>query len=187
MKSHLTLAALSLGLFTLCYTGALAQEKAAAKDEVAEGLLAHVYDIGEAIEDFPDVPKDKKPTLKKVDKTIDVNVGMDKWPGTDLDEHFFIRWTGKIKIPKDGKYKFFVESDDGSRLYVNDKQVVTNGGLHGMHEQSGEIELKAGEYDIKIEMFENEGEAGCKLSWEGPGVAKEVVPASALSHKKSDE
>jgi hypothetical protein len=60
-------------------------------------------------------------------------------------------------------------------------------GLHGMHEESGEIELKAGEYDIKLEMFENEGEAGCKLSWEGPGVAKEVVPASALSHKKSDE
>jgi hypothetical protein len=187
MKHLLTIAALLLGVCERCSSGALAQERAAAKDEGAEGLVAHIYDIGEAIEDFPDIPKDKKPTLKKVDKTIDVNVGMEKWPDTDLDEHFFIRWTGKVKIPKDGKYKFFVESDDGSRLYINDKRVVHNPGLHGMFEQSGEIELKAGEHEIKLEMFENEGEAGCKLSWEGPGIAKEVVPASALTHKKSEE
>lgn len=173
-------AALTIGLAASLAWTAADDEK---KGEAQAGLLCQIWDIGEEIEDFPD-PKAIKPVVTRADKTIDVNVGMDTWPGTELSDYLFIRWTGKIKIPKDGKYTFYLESDDGSRLYVDGKQVISNGGLHGMHEEKGTVELKAGSYDIKIEFFENGGEAGCRFSWSADGIEKQIVPETALSHTK---
>jgi len=62
--------------------------------------------------------------------------------------------------------------------------VVDNGGLHAMQEGLGDVDLKEGDHEIKIDYFENEndGGAGCVLSWECPKMEKEVVPAKALFH-----
>jgi len=144
------------------------------------GLQAEFFALDGELEDFPSIPADKKPTLQRVDKTIDVDAGDNAWPGTQLSEHFYIRWTGKLRIPQDGKYTFFLNSDDGSRLFVGGKQVVDNGGLHSAEEKSGDVDLKAGDHDLKLEFFQNEGEAVCKFSWQPPGKDKEIVPAAAL-------
>jgi hypothetical protein len=148
------------------------------------GLTGEYFELGVAVEDFPTIPTDKKPTLKRVDKNINFRSTEMTFPGTKLQSHFAIRWTGKIKIPKDGKYTFYLESDDGSRLLIDGKQVVENGGLHEMQETSGSVELKAGDNDLKIYYYlnENDGGAGCVLSWKTEGIIKEVVPAKALFH-----
>ena len=153
--------------------------------DLAPGLLGEYFAMDSAVEDFPKIPADKKPTLKRVDKTIEFRSTGPTFPGTKLDNHFAIRWTGTIKIPRDGQYTFFLESDDGSRLLIDGKTVVDNGGLHDMQEQSESVELKAGEHEIRIDYFENEndGGAGCVLCWKGKDLAREVVPASALFHK----
>lgn len=41
---------------------------------------------------------------------------------------------GWIHLPEEGVYTFFIESDDGSRLFINDALVADNDGLHGMVE-----------------------------------------------------
>jgi len=61
---------------------------------------------------------------------------------------------------------------------------VDNGVLHAMEEKSGEIELEAGDVEIKLELFENEGDVGLKLLWEGPDLSKRIIPPEALFHKK---
>jgi hypothetical protein len=151
--------------------------------ELQPGLQGEYFDIGGNVEDFPNL-EGKKPVLKRVDKKIDFRSTGPTFPGTKLDNHFAIRWKGKLKAPKDGDYTFFLESDDGSRLLIDGKMVVDNGGLHDMQTQTGNVDLKAGEHDIQIDYFENEndGGAGCVLSWRPKGMDKEVVPASALSH-----
>jgi len=151
--------------------------------ESEPGLLGEYFAVGGNLEDFPK-PEGKKPDLKRVDKTINFRSTGPTFPGTKLDNHFAIRWTGKIKIPKDGTYTFFLESDDGSRLLIDGKTVVDNGGLHDMQTQDANVDLKAGEHDLKIDYFENEndGGSGCVLSWRLKGGEKEVVPASAFSH-----
>jgi hypothetical protein len=146
------------------------------------GLLAEYYGMDSSIEDFPKLAADKKPTVKRVDKNVNFESTQEAWPGTDLVDHFYIRWTGKLTASKAGKYTLFLESDDGSRCFIDGKQVVNNGGEHGMEEQSGEVELTAGAHDLKIEFFENEVDAGCKFFWQPPGQDKEIVPATALSH-----
>ncbi len=149
------------------------------------GLVGEYFALGGAVEDFPKIEADKKPTLKRVDKTINFRSTGPTFPDTKLDNHFAIRWTGIIKIPQDGKYTFFLESDDGSRLLIDGKIVVDNGGLHDMQEQSDSVELKAGEHEIRIDYFENEndGGAGCVLCWKSKDQARAVVPASVLFHK----
>jgi hypothetical protein len=149
-------------------------------------LKAEYFDMGDAVEDFPAdaAIKDKKPTVTRVEKQVNVEGTTDKWPGTELTSHFYARWTGVIKIAKDGKYKFITSSDDGSRLFIDGKQVVDNGGLHAMEEKDGDVELKTGNHDIKIEFFENDGDHGCVVSWEPAGGAKQVIPADVLFHKK---
>jgi PA14 domain len=155
--------------------------------DLEPGLNAEYFDLGSSVEDFPKL-EGKKPALKRVDKTINFRSSGPTFPGTKLDNHFAIRWTGKIKVPEDGTYTFYLESDDGSRLLIDGKQVVDNGGLHEMQEQDGKIELKAGEHEIRIDYFENEndGGAGCVLSWKTKTRSKEVVPATALFHEAKE-
>jgi hypothetical protein len=165
--------------------GLLSANLSIAAEEPAPGLKGEYFDFGSTtVEDFPTIPADKEPTIKRVDKDLNFRSTTMTFPGTKLQSHFAIRWTGKIKIPKDGKYTFFLESDDGSRLFIDGKQVVENGGLHEMQENSGNVELKAGDHEIKVDYYENEndGGAGCVLSWKTASLAKEVVPAKALFH-----
>ncbi|MFZ9880549.1 MAG: M12 family metallo-peptidase [Phycisphaerales bacterium] len=87
---------------------------------------------------------------------------------------------GFLSVPAGGEWTLFLSSDDGSRLFVGDTLVVNNDGVHGMLEASGAIALAAGMHALRIEFFEATGGAGLVFSWQGPGVGKQVVPASAL-------
>jgi hypothetical protein len=175
---------LATALVALC-SGAFCQE--AAQDERRPGLIAEFFNIGKPMEEFPTVTVERKPDLRRIDRQINYEQTSDTFPGTNMADHFYVRWTGKIKIPRDGKYTLFTESDDGSRLWIDGKVVVDNGGLHAMEEKSGDVDLKAGEHDIKVELFENDGNVGCKLSWESQGTAKEILPEGALIHKKDKD
>ena len=90
-------------------------------------------------------------------------------------------WTGWINVPASGEWTLFIESDDGSRLWIGDQMLADNDGLHGMVERSGTIALAAGKHPVRLAFFENGGGAGMILRWQGPGVAKAVIPASALT------
>ena len=171
----------------LALAALVAFNSAAAADDVKPGLLGEYYDMDGAVEDFPTIPAEKKPTIKKIDKQINIDSVDENFNGTNLGQHFYIRWTGQIKIEKAGKYKFYLESDDGSRLFIDGKQAVNNPGLHGMEKKDGEIELTAGTHELKLEFFQNEGGAGCKLGWSTEGVAEEIVPEKALWHKADAE
>ena len=148
----------------------------------APGLLAEYYQTPEGTEDFPDFPPDKAPDLKRVDMNINVESTQDDWPGTHFKDFFYIRWTGTIRIPADGKYTFLLESDDGSRLFIDGKQVLDNGGAHGMEEVAGSLQLSAGDHALKVEYFEKDIDAGCKFSWKSDKIEKQIVPATVLFH-----
>ena len=100
-------------------------------------------------------------------------------PGGQQDG-FATRQTASILIPKNGRYTFYTNSDDGSRLYINDQLIVNNDGTHGMQERSGRIRLSAGLHKIQVNYFENGGGDGLIVSWAGPGIGKQPIPAANL-------
>lgn len=153
-------------------------------DDLKPGLVGEYFHVGQPMQDFPKLDKDAKPRFKRVDKQIDFLVTAGDFGATKLSDHFYVRWKGLLRAPRDGRYRFYTVSDDGSRLTVAGKKVVDNGGLHSMQEAAGEIELKKGDHEILLEYFENTDHAGLRLMWEGPEIAKDAVPSKALHHSK---
>lgn len=93
---------------------------------------------------------------------------------------FALKLSGVIAIPRDGKYTFRISSDDGSRLYLDGQLLIDNDGVHGEVEKSGSVDLKAGDHPMIVTFFEEAGGEALKLSWEGPGIERQEVPATAL-------
>lgn len=96
------------------------------------------------------------------------------------EDKFAYHFTGYIDVPADGEYLFYTTSDDGSKLYIGNTEVVNNDGLHPMVEKNGSIGLKAGKHAITVDCFEKTGGEGLIVHWSGPGLAKSEVPASVL-------
>jgi putative heme-binding domain-containing protein len=100
---------------------------------------------------------------------------------------FALVFQGMIDIPTDGSYTFYTHSDDGSRLYIDDIEVVDNDGLHGMVEVSGTTTLAAGRHRITVTYYDNGGGDGLVASWQGPGFLKQRIPAGVLSTNAANE
>jgi beta-glucosidase len=84
-------------------------------------------------------------------------------------DEFSIRWTGQLTCPKSGKYKLGAVSDDGCRVWLNNKLIADGWSDHGMDAFLKEVDLKKGKtYDIKIEYYDNTQNAGIKFVWEAP-------------------
>ncbi len=77
---------------------------------------------------------------------------------------------GKLKVPTQGEYTFFLESFDGSRLIVNGKTLLDK---PAQGHQSGEAKalLPAGMVPIRLEYFNAVSKPFLKVQWSGPGVA----------------
>jgi len=109
------------------------------------------------------------PALIRTDSRIDFAWG-DGSPGQGVPaDGFSVRWSGSIRLPRDGKYTFYTVSDDGIRLWVDDQLVIDNWTDHGEVENQGQVELwGARSHLIRLEYYENAGAAVAKLLWAGP-------------------
>jgi alpha-L-fucosidase len=72
-------------------------------------------------------------------------------------------YDGFIKVPSDGVYHFYLLSDDGSRLSIDDELVIDNDGLHGEEEKSGFVALKRGFHRIRLSYIQATGGANLQL------------------------
>jgi len=95
-------------------------------------------------------------------------------------DHFGIEYEAEIEIARGGKYTFFTESDDGSKLFIDGELVVDNDGLHGQREASGRITLQPGRHRLRVQFFEKDGGESLAVSYQGPGIPKQPIPAHVL-------
>jgi hypothetical protein len=119
--------------------------------------------------------------LERVDSTINFDWAKGS-PDPQLpSDRFSVRWTGFIEPKYSETYTFYSVSDDGFRLYVDNKLVIDDWSNHAPRERSGKIALTAGKSTpIKVEYYENTGGAVAKLLWSSSTQAKQVVPSEQL-------
>ncbi|MDE3057418.1 MAG: alpha-N-arabinofuranosidase [Bacteroidota bacterium] len=101
-------------------------------------------------------------------------------PKESSDENFGVQYSGYINIPNNGSYTFYLNSDDGSSLYLDRDLVVSNDGQHAPEERSGEAFLRAGYHEIKVTFFQAAGGMVLDASIEGPGIQKRKIPDGML-------
>jgi hypothetical protein len=100
------------------------------------------------------------------------------------DTAFALRYRGYIRVPATGVYRFSLTSDDGSRMWLGESLLIDNDGPHGAKEVSAPAALEAGWHPIVVGMFQATGGLELQVSWSGPGIAKERVPAGVLGRFK---
>jgi predicted esterase len=102
-----------------------------------------------------------------------------------VSDYFGVQIKGFINMSS-GKTTFYLSSDDGSKLLVNNQLVVDFDGLHGMNEKSGSITLStSGWYPIEIQYFEKSGGEGLGLTWQNSNInnnTKGEITTSRLSY-----
>ena len=103
-------------------------------------------------------------------KTTDFSVGV-----SPKDELFALRFSGFVHLPKDGRYRFHLSSDDGARLLINGEVVVDNDGIHPGGFRDGEAEYKAGAYELVVEYFEYHGQEELAVEIEGPELPRQPL------------
>jgi len=88
------------------------------------------------------------------------------WNSFMRANNYAARWSGFLVARSKGKYQFKLNSDDGSMLYIDNRRVCNNDGLHGMRRsRTAKHNLVKGQHRLRVEYFEKSGAKGMKLSW----------------------
>ena len=113
----------------------------------------------------------------KSGKVFDIGLGSvpKRW------DNYGLQFKCALNIPADGDYTFYLASDDGSRLYLDGKELINNDGAHGMVEAAGKIALMSGKHKLEVRYFQQGGAQELNVSLEGPGMPKQPVPPRLMS------
>lgn len=145
------------------------------------GAFVRVFQLEKNLERLADINFKAKPTYTGVFPRISMADGEFQ----SLESNFAMEIKGYLKIPKDDNYVFRLTSDDGSRLYIDDKVIVDFDGLHGGESRDGEIALAAGYHPFKIEFFQGGGGKVIRLEWNSFSLGEfAIVPGTVLFYNK---
>lgn len=140
-----------------------------------------VYANGLRGEYFNNMNLDGSAALTRTDSKLDYN-----WRAATADarvnaDRFSVRWTGKMKPQYSETYTFTTISDDGIRVWVDGKLIIDSWFKQSWTERKGSITLQAGKMvDLKVEYYDEYGDAMARLMWESQHEAKAVIPGNAL-------
>ena len=86
-----------------------------------------------------------------------------------MSEHFGVQWEGKVEAAENGFYVFALASDDGSKLYVDNREVIGHNGIHSSSEvKMGRVRLTKGAHTVRVDYFEQSGQEEIYVGWAGP-------------------
>jgi hypothetical protein len=135
-------------------------------------VLAHqgpgkgaVSDIGWRGEYWANSSLSGEPALVRNDRAVDFDWGYDA-PVPELPaDRFSVRWT-RVAVLEEGLYRFRVAVDDGIRLYIDGEPVIDEWRNGSRREMTQDRRLAAGQHTLRIEYYEDGGEAVARVRWE---------------------
>ncbi len=106
------------------------------------------------------------PAFTRVDAAVDFQWGAGSPAVGFPADHFSVRWTGRLAPRVSGEYQLGVGADDGIRLYLDGRIIVDHWSNHSHETRRVGVSLEADRtYDVKIEYYENRGDASARFGW----------------------
>jgi len=101
---------------------------------------------------------------------------------TDSTRYFALTFDGYIQIPENGVYGLFLNSDDGSKMVLDEKEVLLNDDIHPRAVEKGDyFALGKGYHKLHIEYFQETGRRPTlRFSVEASGKRRTDVPSEWL-------
>ncbi|MFC1761717.1 SUMF1/EgtB/PvdO family nonheme iron enzyme [Planctomycetota bacterium] len=105
----------------------------------------------------------------------------------NFGEAWNIEFSGTMDLKNPGTYEFVLSSDDGSALYINDKEIIMNDGLHGTDPKKKVVSLPAGKHQVNLLYFNNNGDHGLSATVQAAdGQIRDLASVCSPSKKKQD-
>ena len=118
------------------------------------------------------------PVVTRVDSNINFNWGLGTPDGKINPDNFSARWVRTLNLPA-GRYEFTMRSDNGSRLFVDDKPIMAQWWDHGLRTDKAQVNLAEGSHTIRFEYYEATHEAQAHMYWQRIGNQQNNQPAAA--------
>jgi hypothetical protein len=173
-----------IAILLLLFRALAAQETAPQQDQVPvfgttvvlpSGLKGEVYNLRPNTSKLPNF-RHMKPIGEIYTNSLNIppRSFTSGFPGvTDRFEWFAIDYTGRFWVEKPGDYAFRLLSDDGAKLYIDDREVIDNDGGHVPIAREGETTLAGGIHSIRVSYFQGRRyQIALQLQVKGPGDAK---------------
>ena len=100
------------------------------------------------------------------------------------ENDFALQLKSFIQIDKEGEYTFYLTSNDGSKLFIDDQLLVDNDGEHGTKEVSNSLQLKKGRHAIRIDYFQSGGSKALLVTYSSDRMKNQPIPGSVLFKSK---
>ena len=123
------------------------------------------------------------PDTTRIDSRLDFNWGYQPPISNLAADYFSILWQGYIRIPSENLYTFYVNSDDGVRLSIDNDVLIDKLQIAPEGELITSKALMSGIHPIKIYYYEDVGAASINLSWSSGDLPKEIIPRNVLYDK----
>jgi hypothetical protein len=173
-----------------------------APTQCPNGFRGLVYDISEGSPRLPYLGGHPRGVIY----TCSLNVPPQSYlnPMQDVTERiewFAIDYRARVWIETPGMYEWALTSDDGSRLYIDERQVIDNDGVHAAQREQNRVELKTGWHDLHVPYYQGpKYEIALQLEVKAPGSRKwrifdvrdfqrksELAVAAALAASQKDD
>ncbi len=102
------------------------------------------------------------------------------FPQERTGDNFALQYDGYLQAPVDGPYTLSLTADDGARLYLDGKELIVNDDQPSGSEVSGSVLIRSGYHKIQVKYFQRSWGSALRVDIEGPGLAKQEIPASML-------
>lgn len=108
------------------------------------------------------------PVLLTGEEALNFDWGYGGPGGNVPTNEFSARWTRSLLVDEvsTGPYRFVVTADDGVRLWLNGRLLISEWSDHPAQTFTADARLEPGHHELKVEYYENRGLATIKVRWE---------------------
>ena len=131
----------------------------------APGIAVAYYSFDHALSSMPEFGG-LDPVATGVVSAVGYHLTAAAWDGapTNLVDRFGATFDGAVWIEEAGLFDVTLTSDDGSRLFLDGSLAIDHGGTHSMTAKRARLPLSRGMHSLRLEYFENFGDAGLALA-----------------------
>lgn len=138
----------------------------------AHGLLGIYFNTPDCSGDF---------FKTRYDPVVDFDWG-ESAPLPDMNSNgFSVRWMARLVVSNSEHYTFHTVTDDGVRLWVNNKLIIDAWKEEFLNLAAAPLVLIGGQTnDIRMEMFDARDRAVARLFWSSPTTPRSIIPKERL-------
>jgi beta-glucosidase len=93
-------------------------------------------------------------------------------------ENFSVRWSGDVMVTTEGAYRLIANTDDGVRVFVDQKKQIDDWNDHATKTNAVTLRLTPGRHKVTVEYFQGTGGAVAEFGF-GPELRPGLVEGSA--------